>query len=125
MYSDYKIIISNNVALHYCYSCTPPAYTLVFSFMYMYVFLSTILPSYFVLHFFMFRLSRCEDCTEDILSKDEDSWFCPGCEQWTPCPTPAMGNSTFQIEEPEYALYQFDNQEDTNSRDNPSTSFNR
>lgn len=36
-----------------------------------------------------------------------------------------MGNSTFQIEEPEYALYQFDNQEDTNSRDNPSTSFNR
>ncbi|CAH3166508.1 unnamed protein product [Porites evermanni] len=70
------------------------------------------------------RLYRCEECTEDILSEDENFWFCPRCEQWTPCPTPAIGNSTFQIEEPEYALYQFENQEDTNSRDNPSTSFN-
>ena len=75
--------------------------------------------------FFMFRLYRCEECTEDILSEDENVWFCPRCEQWTPCPTPAIGNSTFQIEEPEYALYEFENQEDTYSRDNPSTSFNR
>ena len=68
----------------------------------------------------MFRLYRCEECTEDILPEDENFWFCPCCEQWTPCPTPIIGNSTFQIEEPEYALYQFENQGDTNSMDNAS-----
>ena len=78
------------------------------------------LPSY--CNIFIFRLDRCEQCIESLLTNDEVAWSCPGCGRLAPCPTPSTVNSTFSIEESPYALYEFD-QGVTNSRDNLSSSI--
>lgn len=69
-----------------------------------------------------YRLDRCEQCIESLLTNDEVAWSCPSCGRLAPCPTPSTVNSTFSIEESPYALYEFD-QGVSNSRDNLSSSI--